>query len=75
MVDFVLIMISGMVLVVLLFYGGKFMAAMDNLNQAITDLNNTIANVNMQSQDPQIQAAADAVNAANEELKKRVTPV
>lgn len=72
MAEFIIIVLSGMVLVTMLFYGGKLMAAIDNVNQALTDLNNTIANAGPQNNEAELQQIADNINASNAELKKKL---
>ena len=58
--------------------GDQIMAAIDNLNQNITDLttatNAAVAKIGEQNQDPALQDAADAVAAQTTALNNAVTP-
>ncbi len=50
------------------------MAAIDNLNQAVTELQNTINNLVVPTNnDAAIQTAADNITAANAALKAKVS--
>ncbi len=60
------------ILIILLW--GYTMAAIDNLNQAVTELQNTINNLVVPTNnDAAIQAAADNITAANAALKAKVS--
>lgn len=68
MIIFTIVIMLGIVI----YIGGVLMAAIDNLTQAISDLNATIAGINITNQDAAIQSAADAVVAANASLKTKL---
>lgn len=71
-VDFINIIMDGLILVTVIYAGRCIVAAIDSLNQNILDLNATIAAISLPAnQDAAIQSAADAVAASNVALKAK----
>lgn len=71
-VDFINIIMDGLILVTVIYAGRCIVTAIESLNQNILDLNATIAAISLPAnQDAAIQSAADAVAASNVALKAK----